>query len=151
MPNNNEVNLDRPKARLMVRRPYSIFNPFFDDFMDEFFSNRQLNQSFISPKVNLIDKGDKFYLEAELPGMQKNDIDVEIQDDCIIIKGERKTSEEHKEESYYHKETTYGKIHREIILPEKINTDVAKASYENGILKLELPKSEATKSKKLTL
>ena len=151
MPNNNEVSLERPKGRILLRRPYSIFNTMMDDFMDDFFSNRVANQPFISPKVNLIDKGDKFLLEAELPGMQKNDIDIEIQDDFVTIKGERKTTEEHKEEHYYHKETTFGKIHREIGLPEKINTDQAKAVYENGILKMELPKSEATKAKKITL
>jgi len=151
MPDKDEVSIERPVRRLLVRRPNTFFSPFFDDFMDEFLNNRLIKSSFISPKINLINKGDKFLLEAELPGMEKKDIEVEIQDDRITIKGERKTSEEHKEENYYHKETTYGKILREIDLPEKINTETASAHYENGVLKLELPKSVATKVKKLTL
>lgn len=151
MPNNNEISLERPKGRILLRRPYSIFNTMMDDFMDDFFSNRLAQSSFISPKVNLIDKGDRFLLEAELPGMQKKDIDVEVLEDRIVLNGERKTSEEHKEENYYHKETSYGKIHREIGLPEKINAELVVASYEEGMLKVELPKAVATKAKKLVL
>jgi len=83
--------------------------------------------------------------------MQKKDIDVEVLEDRIVLNGERKTSEEHKEENYYHKETNYGKIHREIGLPEKINAELVVASYEEGMLKVELPKAVATKAKKITL
>jgi len=145
------VSLEGPNKRFLVRRPSSLFNLWMDDLLEDFLPGNFMNAVFITPRVDILDQGDYFELCAELPGMEKKDIDVEINENLIVIKGEKKMNQEINEEKYFHREMTYGKILREITLPEKINQEKVKATYENGLLKITLPKADRVKASKIEL
>jgi len=88
-------------------------------------------------------------IEAEIPGAKKEDIEVKIKDNSVIIRGEVKKEEEKKEENYYRSERFYGKFERVIPLPVEIKAEDAKATIEDGILKLEIPKATTEKEVKI--
>jgi HSP20 family protein len=151
MTERDELRITKPTERRTIRRHFPSFSSLLDDFFEDFFTEPFIGERerTLSPKVDLIDKPDKFILKAEIPGVEKKDLNIEVGDDYVVIKGEKKKSEEHKEEDYYYKETYSGKFIREVSLPERIKTDTAKATYENGILNIELPKAEESKARKL--
>jgi len=102
-----------------------------------------------NPRVDVYEKDDKLIVEAEIPGAKKEDIEVKIKDNAIVVKGEVKKEEEKKEENYYRSERFYGKFERVIPLPVEVKAEEAKATFENGILKLEIPKATAEKEVKI--
>jgi HSP20 family protein len=89
-----------------------------------------------SPEVETFQRGDEFVVRADLPGLEKKDVTVEVQDDALVIHGER--SNEHKEEreGYYATERSYGRFYRVIPLPEGAIADSVKASFKNGVLEV---------------
>jgi HSP20 family protein len=97
------------------------------------------------PSVNLKENDKEFVLTAELPGLQKDELDVNITDDAVAIKGERKEEKEQKEKSYYFKESSHGTFQRVIPLPDKVEAEKAKAKLKDGVLTLTLPKAEPSK------
>ena len=145
------VSIEGPNKRYLVRRPSSLFNLWMDDMLEDFMPTHYMNSAFITPRVDVMDRGDQYEVCAELPGMEKKDIDIEINDNLIVIKGEKKMNQEINEEKYSHREVAYGKIMREIALPEKVNQEKTKATYENGLLKILLPKADKTKTSKIEL
>ncbi len=102
-----------------------------------------------TPRVDVYEKDNKIVIEAEIPGAKKEDIEVKIRDNAVVIKGEVKKEEEKKEENYYRSERFYGVFERVIPLPAEVKAEEAKASFENGILKLEIPKATAEKEVKV--
>ncbi len=149
--NQREVSLEGPNKRVMIRRPSTLFNLWMDDFLEDFIPSHFQHSSYIVPRIDVMDKGDRYELHAELPGLDKKEIEVEIHENTVLVKGEKKISQEQNEEKYCHREMAYGKMMREITVPEKIDQEKAKASYENGILKLILPKTDTVKSRKIEL
>ena len=104
-----------------------------------------------SPPLEVYEKEDEYVVRAELPGMKKDEIDVSVVEDTLTIKGERKAEEEVKEENYYLCERCYGSFERSVTLPSAIDTEKIKASYENGVLEIRLPKVPAVKPKKVEI
>ncbi|RMD46834.1 MAG: Hsp20/alpha crystallin family protein [Aquificota bacterium] len=102
-----------------------------------------------NPRVDVYEKDDKLIVEAEIPGAKKEDIEVKIKDNAIVVKGEVKKEEEKKEENYYRSERFYGKFERVIPLPVEVKAEEAKATFEDGILKLEIPKATTEKEVKI--
>ncbi len=96
----------------------------------------------MSPAINTFAKGDKFHIEAELPGIDKKDLDVSIDGHVLTIRGERKMSKETKEEDFLVRESQYGSFLRRLTLPEGVNTEKIHASYEDGILEITMPMSK---------
>jgi HSP20 family protein len=94
---------------------------------------------FISPAVNTFVKGDTYFVEAEIPGVSKEDLDVSIEGNILTLRGERKQSKETKEEDYYLREAQYGSFIRRLSLPEGVNSEKIQAVYENGILRISMP------------
>ncbi len=104
-----------------------------------------------APRVDVYEKDDKIIVEAEIPGAKKEDIEVKIKDNNLIIRGEVKKDEEKKDENFYRRERFYGKFERVIPLPQEVKPEEAKATVENGILKIEIPKAQAEKEIKIDL
>lgn len=106
-----------------------------------------------SPSVDAYEEDDKYVIKASLPGIEKDDIEINLEEKRITFSGERKHTDEIKEENMYRSEILYGSFERSFSLAEEINVDAVKADFTNGLLKLELPKKEEKKSKsrKLTL
>jgi HSP20 family protein len=102
-----------------------------------------------APPVDLFEEKDDIAVKAELPGMTKDDVEVNLTDHTLTIKGEKKKQEEIKEENYFRSERSYGSILRTLELPEDVHADKVKASFKNGILEVRLPKTEEAKSKEI--
>jgi HSP20 family protein len=124
-----------------------------DRMMDRFFYRRMFPRwreravEITAPAVDLYDEKDEIVVKAELPGMDKENIEVNLSDHHLTITGEKKKEEEIKEENYYRSERTYGKFLRTLELPADVHADKVKAAFKNGILEVRLPKTEAAKAK----
>jgi len=99
----------------------------------------------IIPRVDVYETEDKVIVEAELPGVKKEDIEVKIKDNNVIIKGEIKREEEKKDKNFFRAERFYGKFERVIPLMVEVKPEEAKATMEDGILRLEIPKATSEK------
>ncbi len=102
------------------------------------------------PSVNLFQDGDNTILMAEVPGVEKDKIKVQIKDNLITVSGERKT--EYPEKASYHRVERRGiNFDRTIKLPVKVDADKVKADFENGILKVVMPRAESDKPKMISI
>jgi HSP20 family protein len=99
------------------------------------------------PAVDLYEGKDGLVAKAELPGMEKTDIEVNITDRLLTIKGEKKKEKEVKEKNYYCTERAYGSFVRAIELPKEVAVDRAKAIFKNGLLEVRLPKTKEAQKK----
>ncbi|PID63667.1 MAG: heat-shock protein Hsp20 [Gammaproteobacteria bacterium] len=103
-------------------------------------------------KIDVNERDDKFYVYAEIPGVAKEDIDLSVTDNTVTISAEIEQHDEHKEgNKNLRSERYYGSVSRSFQLPSNVNVDKAKASYENGILKLVLPKKNKENRQKLEI
>ncbi len=122
----------------LKREMDSLFSTRFPkSFFDSYFSDQTW-----TPVIDIEEDKDQFTVSAELPGMKKDDIDISIDDNIIIISGERASKKEEKEKTYHRIERAYGKFYRAISLPRDIDESKIKASFNDGILVVCLPKSE---------
>jgi HSP20 family protein len=102
-----------------------------------------------TPAIDVFEDESKIVVKAELPGMTHEDVDVSILGETLTIKGEKKKEEEKKEKNYHRLERAYGSFQRSVTLPPSVTSDKAKASFENGILEIEMPKKEEAKPKQI--
>src|SRR5438552_3163163 len=89
-----------------------------------------------TPDVEAFQRGDQFIVRADLPGLKKEDVTLQVTDDALTIEGERRSEHEEQREGYYRSERSYGSFSRVIPLPEGAIADSAKASFENGVLEV---------------
>ena len=101
--------------------------------------------------MDIFDDSDKIVIKAELPGIDKKDISIDLKDRILTLKGERAADNEEKEDRYYRRERTYGKFERSFTLPTGLNPDKIKADYQDGVLKIEVPKPQEEKPKQITI
>ncbi len=104
----------------------------------------------VFPLVNLTEDKNNYYIRAELPGIKPEDLDISVTADSIVISGERKIPEE-ENVNYHRREREAGKFSRVISLPGQIDVEKVEAKCKNGILTIILPKSEATKTRQITV
>ncbi len=131
-----------------------------DRMMDEFFARgmrpwwpeRWLgawDEEIVTPVLDVYEEKDDIIVKAELPGMDKDEIEVDILDSELILKGEKKKEEKVEEKDYYRCERSYGAFRRAVELPMDVQADKIKASFKNGILEVRLPKTEKAKAKEI--
>jgi HSP20 family protein len=104
-----------------------------------------------SPPVDIYETDAALVLKAELPGFAKEDISVELKDNTLVIKGERKREDEVKEGNYHRMERAYGMFQRSFTVPMTVDREKVKASYKDGLLELQLPKVQAAQPKRITV
>ncbi|HSH47225.1 MAG TPA: Hsp20/alpha crystallin family protein, partial [Halomonas sp.] len=92
------------------------------------------------PKVDVIDRDAEVVVRAEIPGFEREELDVSVTDDAVTIKGERREETKEEEGEYFHSEISHGSFTRTVALPGEIDADKAEASFKNGVLELSLPK-----------
>jgi HSP20 family protein len=102
-----------------------------------------------SPAVDMFEKDDQVVIKAELPGLEKKDISLDLTNGVLTLKGERKHENEVKEENYYRREMSCGKFIRSFSLPGDVDADKIKAEFQNGLLTVEVPKPEEYKPKQI--
>lgn len=107
----------------------------------------------ISPRVDMYEEGKEIVIKAEIPGMRKEDLEIDLTEDMITIRGEKKTEEKVEKKNYYCIERSFGSFRRQFRLPAETQGEKAKASFKDGVLEVRIPKSEAAqkKAKKLTI
>jgi HSP20 family protein len=128
-----------------------------DRMMEDFFGRRMRPWSLrwpardeseiVSPVVDVFEEKDDIVVKAEMPGMEKNDIEVNLSDSQLTLKGEKKKEEKIEEENYYRSERSYGAFVRSVELPTDVQADKIKASFKNGVLEVRLPKTPEAKAK----
>jgi HSP20 family protein len=104
-----------------------------------------------SPPVDIYETGDGIVLKVELPGVNKDDVSVEVKDNVLTLKGERLLDPKIKDENYYRKERSFGKFKRSFSLQETIKPDLIKASFKDGVLTVAIPRPEEEKPKQVTV
>ena len=100
-----------------------------------------------SPEVEVRERGNNIVIRADLPGLSRDDVDVEIDDDNLIIRGERHDDWEDEQEGYYRSERSYGSFYRAIPLPEGVDPNTCNATFKDGVLEVTLPKPAETPSR----
>lgn len=131
----------------IVRRNSDVFVPAtVDGFLDRFFNDSfSQNKNGFSPRVDIAETDKEFELQVAVPGFDKKDFNIDLEKGKLTISGERKFENEQKEKSYYSIQTEYGKFSRSFQLPDNVKQKGISASYENGILGINIPKDETKK------
>lgn len=149
------INWEKPTAILKTRliNPLQRIQHALDRTMDDFewplLSERAFEHLVITPAIDIVDDSEHFKVEAEMPGMGERDIEVNIDDGILNIKGEKTTSKKDKDKNYLMREINYGCYERSIRLPDSVDLSQAKASFKKGMLWIDIPKkAEAVKSSK---
>lgn len=108
--------------------------------------NAALRPEAWTPKVDIKEEEKEFVVFADIPGVDPNDIDIEMDGNTLTVKGEKKAEQEQKGKNYYRLERTTGKFYRQFTLPESIDSDKISAKTKNGVLAIHLPKAEEGKN-----
>ena len=103
------------------------------------------------PLVDIYDTEKSIMINAELPGLSKEDITLDVKENILTLKGERKFDSEVKDESYYRRERFFGAFERAFTLPSTIDPEKITANFNNGILQIEIPKPEEKKPKQISI
>lgn len=127
----------------------ATYGNFIDRFFNDDFFGRKWNSTF-SPKVDIAETDKAFEIQFHIPGMKKEDINIDISDDRLTVSGERKFEQEKNEKNYHSLESHYGSFSRSFYLPDNIEVEKVEASYKDGILNLNVPK-DAKKETKRTI
>ncbi len=126
----------------------------FDRMMEDFFStDTRLSEpvSNLIPLMNIEELKDAYKITLEIPGMEKDDIDIQLKDNVLTISGEKKEESKSEEGTFYRRERRFGKFVRSVSLPNDVNAEKIEAEYKNGVLTLTLPKTEEAKPKKIAV
>jgi len=128
---------------------------FGSGFDDDLWSDRGMRalNTVWAPQVETLRRGDNLVIRADIPGVSKDDVHVEIENDILTISGERKEEHEDNRDGYYRSERSYGRFYRAIPLPEGIDADQCNASFKDGVLELTLPapKQEERRAKRIQI
>jgi HSP20 family protein len=139
-------------ALIRYETPATTLSNLIEEFFNtDIFSawDRELSLSNY-PRVDIIEEKDSFKILADMPGMKKDDINVEIKEGVLAISGEKKEEKVTKEKNrYYHLERNYGSFRREFALPSYVDSEHVEAKYSNGVLELTLKKKETAKPKQI--
>lgn len=156
---------DKETLPVEKRTPPRALNPFeeLDRMFEGFFPRRWMQPFHLdmphwpeiaelkAPKVDIIDRETEIVVKAELPGVAKDDIDVTMTDNSVTIKGSSSHEEKEEKGNYYRCEISRGSFSRTVALPADVSADKARATFNDGILELTIPKEEKSHSKSITV
>ncbi len=129
--------------------PSSFFEKnFFDHWFDHWHDDEVTR---FVPKAGIAEREQEFALNLDLPGFKKNELDVEVKDDQLIVRGERCKSEKHKEGGYLREERAFGAFERRFVLPQSVVRNKIAVNYKDGVLQVTMPKREEATAKRLEI
>ena len=135
---------NRPESDLMSKR--------FSDIMDEFFNDAvKTRRNTFVPSIDVSETEDQFLISAELPGMDKDNIDISLENGRLSISGERSFEKEDKGKKFHRVESSYGSFERSFQLPDNVDEESISATYENGLLNISIDKSEDKVKKQIEI
>jgi HSP20 family protein len=126
----------------------------FDGLIDSFFGTSALRSNFdcdFMPRVDIIEDENNVHLNFELPGMEKDQIKVMVEDGVLTVSGERKHESEEKDKNFVRTERAYGAFSRSFTLPDNIDHEKISADYKNGLLNVTLAKTEKARPKEIAV
>jgi HSP20 family protein len=127
-------------------------NRLFEDFFPEgILEGAKGMNGFWNPVVDIYDTKENTVIKADLPGLKKEDIAINIEGNVLSISGERRMEEEEKKDNYYRRERSYGMFKREFTLPASVDHEKITADFKDGVLKVEIPKPEEKKPKTIAV
>ncbi len=126
-------------------------NKLFEETVSRSRAQEGIAASTWSPAVDIYETPDTIVLTAELPGFTREDIEIEIRDNTLILKGERRLAKDVQEENYLRIERAYGVFQRSFTLPATIQQDKIRAVFKDGVLELTLPKADGARPKKIAI
>lgn len=144
-------------TRYGFRSPRDWFRNELRNFFSELESPRRRGPSFgaptsgVFPAVNIYDDGESFMLRAELPGVDKDDLEISARQEEIAIRGERRLETAGENANYHRREREGGAFRRAVTLPKPINTDKVMATFDNGILEIRAPRTKEATPKKVEI
>ena len=103
------------------------------------------------PAMDLVETDNDFILRADLPGLAEQDVNIELEDNVLTISGERKAEHEERQEGYYRVERSSGSFRRSLTLPDGVEPDSVKATFDRGVLEVRVPKPEERKPRKVSI
>src|SRR5216684_8737005 len=124
-------------------------NRLFSNNLSLSFGEEGIARGSWNPNVDIYDNKDQIVLEAELPGMNRGDFDLTIENNVITLRGERHFEKNDETDNYHRVERAYGSFLRSFTLPNTVSAEGANADYRNGVLRVTLPKREATKARRI--
>ena len=127
------------------------FNRLFDDFFSPATPHNGTSLHNWEPRVDVYEDKESYFIDAELPGMDKKDITVDLDGGILTLKAERSAENEVKDENFYRRERACGKYERAFRMPEEIDTGKIAADYKDGVLKIRVPKTEKPSPQKITV
>ena len=123
----------------------TVFEDFFKPWNEWFDNDGFWGKVMKVPAVNVTDNKDNFLVSLAAPGMKKNDFKIDVEGNMLTISSEKEENKEEKESKYTRKEYNYSSFSRSFTLPDEVIKEKIEATYEDGVLKLKLPKSEESK------
>jgi len=123
-------------------------NTLFQDFAGD---NGTVTAAAFAPAVDVFENGEKVVLKLDIPGIKEEDLDIRVENQTLSVRGERKFENEEKEENFHRIERRYGSFFRSFSLPTTVDTDNVAATYEAGVLKLELKKKTSAQPKQIKI
>ncbi|MXN75322.1 Hsp20 family protein [Burkholderia sp. 4701] len=141
--------------RLLSREPWRAVEEFFHDpfagrsALERWFGD--FSSSRFQPRIDVVDEGPVLRVTAELPGMERDDLKVSVEDGAIVLRGEKKQDVRSEENGCYRLERAHGSFMRTIPMPENADPDRTLAKFDNGVLTLTVPKSEPARSTSRTI
>ena len=148
MPNN--LTRWEPAREMMTLRE-AMDRLFNDAFTRPFSLTREGGSSWSSPPIDMYQTDNEVVVKAALPGLKADEVQINVNNDVLTIRGETKHEEEQKNQAWHIRERSWGAFERSVMLPTGVVADRAKADFENGILTITLPKSEKAKPKTITI
>lgn len=132
-----------------VQHPQNLF-----DMMESFFNEPFKRMPFDElnyPQVNVSEDENQVTVTAELPGMNSEDIEINIRQDNLILQGEKRFEDEEKDKNFHRIECSYGSFYRTIPLPSEVDADKGKAKFKDGVLTVNMPKTAKAQRKKIEI
>ena len=124
-------------------------NSLFQDYGRGYGENDSVSAAAFVPPVDVYEDEHKIVLKLEVPGLKQEDLDIQIENNALTVKGERKFEKEEKEENFHRIERRYGSFFRSFSLPTTVDTENVEASYNAGVLKLELKKKASAQPRQI--
>ena len=153
------MRFDLPSLR-SVFHPFRRSNTDMDHMFDDFFNNfeNQFKRSLLSrneqdfyPLLDVSETNSHYTVELDIPGVKKEDININVDNNILTIRGKKEMDEEHKDSNYYSRERFYGDFRRSMTLPSGVNTDKIDADFNNGVLTIKMPKDKVTSTKTIDI
>ncbi len=139
-----------PRHRLMRR--HSDFSSLFDDFFTPFSADtNKCSAAHTAPSVDIYERDDTIVINAELPGLEKEDINIDVKGKILTLSGERKSEGEIKEENSYRREMRYGRFERSFNLGFEVDPETVEAKYAKGVLTLEVARPQEQEKKQIPI